>query len=188
MNSSHRWKWLRSLTAALVLLFGGALACRGGPACCEACGPRCLKDLEGLSVCQLADLYTHAELGRPFVGVGRGRLVYLTDRRLNRFKLRTSAAVWRGKAACENGYFVNRWVGGVRRIDSHYVIGPSWVDGKPSVIMEYAPGTALFANMHDELREIAPGLYLGPVFERFPCPKFRGYVALQLESSKGCGQ
>ena len=56
--------------------------------------------------------------------------------------------------------------------------------------MEYAPGTPLFANMHDELREISPGLYMGPVYERFPCPKLRGYVGLQLEccsAPKCCG-
>jgi hypothetical protein len=142
-----------------------------------------LDRLQRMSACQLGDLFTQAEMGRPLLGVARGRLLHLTDRRLPRVKVRLANLVWRGKAACEDGYFVNRWVCGIERIDSHYTIGPSWVDGRPAIIMEYPPGTALFENMHDELREVAPGLYLGPVFERFPCPKFRGYVALQLE---GC--
>ena len=99
--------------------------------------------------------------------------------------------VWRGKGACEDGYFTNRWIGGVDWIDSHYVIGPSWVDGKPSVIMEYAPKTPLFENMHDELREVSPGLYFGPLYERFPCPKLRGYLGLKLKpcaKQKGCAE
>jgi hypothetical protein len=170
---------LRSGLLAAGLLLGMVLCCQADPGC--AWTPTCLEDLEGLSECQLRDIYTHASLGHPFVGVARGKLVYLADRFAPGIKLRMSAAFWRGKMACEDGYFSNRWIGNRNWIDSHYVIGPSWIDGKPAVIMEYAPGTKLFWNMHDELREIAPGLYLGPVIERFPCPKFRGYVALQME-------
>ena len=76
----------------------------------------------------------------------------------------------------EDGYFINRFIGNINWIDSNYVVGPERIDGKPAIIMEYAPGTPLFANMHDELREVAPGLYMGPVYERCPCPKLRGYV------------
>ncbi len=130
---------------------------------------------------QLDALFRQSDVGNPLVGVANGRLLYLTDKRLPKLKVRLANAVWRGKAAHEDVYFVNRWIGNVNWIDSTYVIGPSWVDGKPAIIMEYAPGTPVFANMHDELREVAPGLYMGPVYERFPCPKFRGYVALQLE-------
>jgi hypothetical protein len=165
------------------LLLGLALCSRGDSE--YDWTPTCLEDLEGLSVCQLRHLYTHACLGRPFVGVARGKLVYLHDRFAPGMKIRASRSVWRGKEAHEDGYFTNRWIGNRNWIDSHYVIGPSWIDGKPAVIMEYPPGTKLFWNMHDELREIAPGLYLGPVFERFPCPKFRGYVALQMECCGG---
>jgi hypothetical protein len=168
--------------AALGALLWVAVVGQGGPR-----GRSALDDLAQLGPHELATLYDRADLGRPFVGVADGRLVYLADRQLPRFKLRVSKAVWRGKAADEDGHFANRWIGGRQAIDSHYVIGPSWVDGRPAIIMEYPPGTALFANMHDEVREIAPGLYLGPVFERFPCPKFRGFVALQMEHCGHCG-
>jgi hypothetical protein len=189
MNSSKSWKRMRSLVLVLGIGLGLAVTCQGQDSCLFT--PTCLEDLDGLSSCDLAALYDRADVGQPLVGVARGKLVYLSDKTLPRLKLRFSAAVWRGKMGCEDGYFVNRWIGGVNRIDSHYVIGPSWVDGRPAVIMEYPPGTKLFWNMHDELREIAPGLYLGPVFERFPCPKFRGFVALQMEDcckKKRCRQ
>jgi hypothetical protein len=96
-------------------------------------------------------------------------------------RVKLANAVWRGKEASEDGAFVNRWIGNINAIGSTYTVGPSWVDGRPAIIMEYPPGTKVFWNMHDELREVAPGLYLGPVYERCPCPKFRGYVALQME-------
>jgi hypothetical protein len=167
------------------LLLGMALCCKGDPGC--AWTPTCLEDLDNLSECQLRELYTNATFCKPFIGVARGKLVYLSDRLLPGFKVRGSRSVWRGKEAHEDGYFTNRWIGNRNWIDAHWVIGPSWIDGKPTQVMEYPPGTKLFWNMHDEVREIAPGLYLGPVFERFPCPKFRGYVALQMECCGPCG-
>jgi hypothetical protein len=180
MQPSARWRWKRLCPAALGVLF-----CASVVGLCEPCGGLTLDQLQRMNACQLAELFTRSCVGRPLVGRANGRLLYLTDPKLPRVKVRLANSVWRGKAATEDGYFTNRWIGGVKAIASHYVIGPSWVDGQPAVIMEYAPGTALFANMHDELREVAPGLYMGPVYERFPCPKFRGYVALELEPCKG---
>ena len=146
--------------------------------------PCSIKQLQHLSLCELAELYANADVGTPFVGDARGKLLASTDRH-PRLKVMSSNALWKGKSAEEDGHFVNRWLGGIRAIDSQYVVGPSWVDGKPSVILEYAAGTKVFANTHDELREIAPGLYLGPVYDRCPCPKLRGYFALQVEC---CGR
>jgi len=174
----------RRVALASVLLFGlvvvGAAAPCGGTSCCVVPVPTCLDEAQRLQGWQLEELFRGAEIGQPFVGKANGRLVHLTDKRLPRVKCRLANAVWRGKKANECGHFVNRWIGDREWIGSRYVIGPSWIDGKPAVLMEYPPGTALFANMHDELREISPGLYIGPLFERFPCPKFRGWIALQL--------
>jgi hypothetical protein len=136
---------------------------------------------------ELEALFRGASVGAPLDGTYKGLLVYLVDERLNAFKLRMAEATWRGKAACaETGYFGNRFAADVRWNESYYEIGPSWIDGKPAICMEYTKRALLFWNMHDEVREIAPGLYLGPVIERFPCPHFRGYVALQKECDKDC--
>ena len=142
-----------------------------------------MEQLQGLSCDELLDLFRHSDMGRPLVGVTRGRLLVSTDKHFPRFKVRLANMVWRGKTAEEGGYFINRWIGNHTFIDSHYVIGPSWVDGRPAILVEYPPGTPLFANLHDELREISPGLYLAPLFDRCPCPKLRGVIALQVETT-----
>lgn len=142
--------------------------------------PRCLRELEKMCPEQLGQLYAQAELGNIPVGVGQGRLLHLTDRFAG-VKVWVSNRVWRGKYIDPNTYYINRWIFGIRAIDSHYHIEPSWLDGRPCIAMQYAPGTPLFANVRDELREISPGLYLGPVFDRFPCPRFRGYVAIYID-------
>jgi hypothetical protein len=49
--------------------------------------------------------------------------------------------------------------------------------------MEYAPGTPILGNVRDEIREIAPGLYLGRLYERCP-PRFLGYFALEAVSCR----
>ncbi len=175
--------WLPTLFRAAITISILSMSAMIGRADSVEC-PRCIEDLKRLSLCELEQLYKNADVGTPFVGDARGKLLVSTDRH-PRMKVVSSNAIWKGKSAEEDGHFVNRWLGGVRAIDSQYVVGPSWVDGKPSVILEYAPGTKVFANTHDELREIAPGLYLGPVYDRCPCPKLRGYFALQIESSCG---
>lgn len=181
MLTSRCFKWLRSPLVAVGLLLGAVLTCQGEP---STEGPTCLEDLEHLAPNQLQYLFMQGNLEHQLVGTARGRLLYLTDDKLPRIKVRLANSLWRGKTAEPDGAFVNRWIGGVNRIDSHYVVGPSWIDGRPAIIMEYAPDTKLFWNMHDELREIAPGLYMGPVIERYPYPKLRGYVGLQVESSQ----
>jgi len=184
MQLTPCWKWGRLAAGAFGVLLCAALVGRGEPERCLT-----LDDLQHMPPCELDALFRNSEVGKPLCGCARGRLLYLTDRCLPKLKVRMANRVWRGKCASEDGDFVNRWVGNRNWIGSQYVIGPSWVDGKPAVIMEYAPKTPLFENMHDELREVAPGLYLGPVYERFPCPKFRGYVALELECKpcRTCG-
>jgi hypothetical protein len=172
-------KWGRLIAGALGVLLTVALAGGGEPQCCLS-----LEQLEHMSCCELENLFKNAEVGAPLVGCARGRLVYLADHFLPKVKLRVAKTVWEGKSASEDGSFVNLWAGNRAWIGSHYCIGPSWLDGRPAIIMEYPPGTKLFWNMHDELREVAPGLYLGPVYNRFPCPKFRGFVA--LESCAAC--
>jgi hypothetical protein len=180
-SPSRAWRW-RHAIAAVGILVSASVLCQAQPQQCLT-----LESLQRMSACELATLFDRGELKQSPVGIAKGKLVYLNDWNA-KFRVNMSNAVWRGKRLEEDGYFINRWIGGRERIDSHYVIGPSWVDGRPAVIMEYPPGTKLFWNMHDELREVAPGLFMGPVFERFPCPKWRGFVAFQLDTccQPGC--
>jgi hypothetical protein len=160
--------------AAVGVLFAVAVPVHADPPGCLT-----LHRLQRMSGCELEALYTAAEVGRPPVGTGHGRIVHLSGGACPRLRLRLSNALWKGKEVGADGCFVNRWAGGVRAIGSRYVIGPSWLDGRPAMLVEYPPGTPLLWNMHDEMREVAPGLYLGPVYDRFPCPRFRGFLAVQ---------
>lgn len=91
--------------------------------------------------------------------------------------LRTFAAspsfVWEGKTFAassdtrgmgHNRVFVPRALGRQNLFPFATSFGPSAIDGKPTLILDYDldenPG--YIRRIHDEIREIAPGLFLGP--------------------------
>jgi hypothetical protein len=102
-------------------------------------------------------------------------------------KTRMTNRVWKGKYFEEDGSFTNQWLG-FRALHSHTCEGLSWLDGQPCVILEYPPDTPVFGNTRDEVREIAPGLWLGMWYDREPCPKLRGFFALECPAKRTrCG-
>jgi hypothetical protein len=53
---------------------------------------------------------------------------------------------------------------GVRAITARVYYTSSWIDGKPCIVLDYSR-TSLFARkIRDEIREVAPKLYLGKVW------------------------
>ena len=140
-----------------------------------------LKQLQCLNAQQLEQLFALGEVPPLPVGYLRGQVLVLSGP-LPQVKAGVSGLVWKGKHIDAHGSFVNQWLG-FRALHSHVAYGPSWFDGRPSLVLEYPRGTPLFANMRDEVREIAPGLYLSRVYQRHPC-RFRGYIGLQLEPEK----
>jgi len=60
-----------------------------------------------------------------------------------------------------------RLFGGARALGFTAAVGPSLLDGRPALILDYDhPGTTnprWQRHLHDELRELEPGLLVGPV-------------------------
>ena len=73
---------------------------------------------------------------------------------------------WQGKVFDRaNGTLVNKILGG-RHVTAKVSYGPSWLDGKESVIIDYQDTSWLARDIRDEIREVAPGLYLGFAYQR----------------------
>jgi hypothetical protein len=88
---------------------------------------------------------------------------------------------WKGKlfSACDCS-LVNRWCCGLKAIKARVYCGESWFDGKPSLIMDYRDTSHVWHSVRDELREVAPGLYLGVMYKEGKCePKFVRFFALE---------
>ncbi|MBX3154646.1 MAG: hypothetical protein KF773_01510 [Deltaproteobacteria bacterium] len=85
----------------------------------------------------------------------------------------SSSFVWEGKtfqAATEsrgrghNRVHIPRALGRQNLFPFDTSFGPSAIDGKPTLILDYdlAVNPSYIRHIHDEIREVAPGLFLGP--------------------------
>lgn len=133
-----------------------------------------------MSECELEQLFANAPAGCCPVGHCRGRVLCLTSTRHPRFRACLTSSVWKGKNFEEDGSFVNQWLC-CQALRSRACMGTSWYDCQPCIVVEYPLHTPIFGKTRDELREICPGLYLARLYDRCPCPKFRGYFAIELK-------
>ena len=145
------------------------------PAC-----PPTLAQLKKLNVCELDRLFEEATPCAAPVGYARGRVLLMTDHRLPRVRACLASSVWKGKTFDESGAFINQFPG-FQALRGAAEPGTSWHDGKPCLVLEYPADTPIFGNTRDELRQIGPGLYLARLYERCPCPHFRGYFVIQVD-------
>jgi hypothetical protein len=75
-------------------------------------------------------------------------------------------AFWKGKIFDRaHGELINRLVTG-HAVKAKVFIGPSWLDGKPSVIIDYKDTSDVAGFIRDEIRETSPGIYYGFAYER----------------------
>jgi hypothetical protein len=73
------------------------------------------------------------------------------------------ALAWQGKVfEPERGEVVNRILAfRIKAVRARVYRAASWLDGRPCIVLDYAPTSLLAAAVRDELREIEPGLWLG---------------------------
>jgi hypothetical protein len=88
--------------------------------------------------------------------------------------------VWQGKVFRDDGTTaVNRFFG-VRAIQGNLSYAPSWVDGRPALILDYQGTSLVYGRYRDEIRQVGPNLYLGVMFARTqPAPTIARYFAFE---------
>lgn len=136
-----------------------------------------LQSLKCLEPAELDHLFAAGAAEAIPAGSLRGQALIMPGKRCPRLSAWGSNLAWKGKVFADDGSFVNQWVG-FRALGSCAAIGPSWYDGLPCLAIDYPPGSPIFGNVRDEIRAIAPGLYLGRLYECCPCPRLLGYFAM----------
>jgi hypothetical protein len=138
---------------------------------------RTLDDLVTLSAPQLDQLYRQSPVGPVPAGKVNGRALY-PDARFPRARSNAARLAWQGKVFHpESSTAVNRFFG-VRAIQGNVYSGSSWLDGGPSMILDYEGTSKIYNNYRDEIRQVAPGLYLGLMYDRTTSPPaFKMYFA-----------
>ncbi len=100
----------------------------------------------------------------------RGTAILSPGTRRTRVLSRGARLMWQGKVF-EPGQTsaVNRFFG-MRVVRGQVYQGPSWLDGQPSLVLDYSQTSRVYANNRDEIRQVAPGLFLGLMYDRTTSP------------------
>jgi hypothetical protein len=122
--------------------------------------------LRNMTQAQLDETYVNAEPGPMPDGDSQGTAVFFPGSILNTPTQLLTALVWQGKVFdAQDGVLVNK-VFGFRLVKAKVYMGESLFDGKPSIIIDYSQTSTLAHMVRDEIREVAPGIYLGRAYIR----------------------
>jgi hypothetical protein len=130
---------------------------------------RTLDDLVTLSAVQLDQLYRQSGPGQVPCGKVVGRALY-PDSRFPKARSNAARIAWQGKVFDpESSTATNRFFG-VKAIKGNLYVAPSWLDGCPSLILDYEHTSRIYGDYRDEIRQVAPSLYLGLMYDRTTAP------------------
>ncbi|SIO60238.1 hypothetical protein SAMN05444166_6320 [Singulisphaera sp. GP187] len=114
------------------------------------------------------------------VGKVKGRVILYPGTGLTRPASKVARLMWQGKIfKNEQPMAVNRFFG-LKVIKANVYQDQSWLDGRPSLILDYSQTSRLYAPYRDEIREVGPGIFLGLMYSRTqPDPTLKMYFALE---------
>lgn len=125
------------------------------------------RTLVQMSQAELDDLYRSSRVGPPPTGDARGTAIAFPGTMLARVLAQmVSWLFWRGKVFdAEKGELRNKISPlGFLAIRARVYTDNSWLDGQPTIVLDYSKTSFVAQKIRDEIREVAPGLYLGKVW------------------------
>ena len=129
--------------------------------------PLDVQDLLRMPSKELDELFGASPPGELPDGDADGTVLALTGTKLAGVKARFARwLAWRGKVFDrERGDLLNK-VGpfGLKAVRAKVYKDESWLDGKEAIILDYSKTSVVAQWIRDEIREVAPRLYLGLVF------------------------
>jgi hypothetical protein len=138
--------------------------------------PITIESLIGMTQAELDDLFKRSEPGPIPEGDSQGAAIVHPGswwaRIIRRLAYRFA---WQGKVftkyKCPNcgesvlALLENKiTLVGVRAITARVYQTESWIDGKPCIVLDYSKTSFFARKIRDEIREVAPKLYLGKVW------------------------
>ena len=110
----------------------------------------------------------------------RGTALLAPGTRRNVALARGTRLVWQGKVfEPAEALAVNRFLG-LPMIRAQVFQDQSWLDGAPALVLDYSRTSRVYAQYRDEIRQVAPGLYLGLMYDRTTAPPtLKTYFALE---------
>src|SRR3954465_211543 len=124
-------------------------------------------ELSALSTPDLDEVYALATATHRPTGQGAGTALVATATPIGRpLSALIRMGLWKGKQFADDGTSLTNIVSpfGVRGVKAEGTLGNSWLDDRPCVVLDYSQTSTVARWVRDEIREVAPGLYLGVVF------------------------
>ena len=141
----------------------------------SAQGPiRSVDQLLTLDEASIVRLYQQGQVTGLPPGKVRGTPLLALGTRRAPLVSRGARVFWQGKVVDPDGTgAINRFAG-VRVIRGELFSGPSLLDGRPALILDYQRTSHVYEKYRDEIRQIGPGLYVGLMYDRTVCPSLTG--------------
>ena len=123
--------------------------------------------LLAMSQQQLDDLFRASSTGEIPNGQGKGTAIIAPG---TKYSASIAEAVnhfaWQGKVFdAKKGVLKNHILAfGIEAILAKVYKGPSWLDDKECIVLDYSETSLLAHWVRDEIRLISPGMYLGKVY------------------------
>lgn len=157
------------------------------PICCSIPPAESMNQLVRLSKQELECLYRQGTVGAVPSGYVRGKPVFFVGTCLAGPVGRFSRLMWQGKVLEPECGIMRNKLFGLKLVPARIYYGESWLDGGPAIIMDYWDNGGKLAAVRDEIREVAPGLFVGITYLRAcPQPKFGIFFVLDARAHGKC--
>ena len=126
-------------------------------------------ELERMSSAQRDRVFRDSRAGEVPRGMGDGVALLPLGRVMTRIAAGViGALVWRGKLFDPryNGLCNRLTPFDLKLIRAKVYRGPSWIDGRDCIVLDYSRTSVVARWIRDEIREVGTGTYLGQVFVR----------------------
>jgi len=120
-----------------------------------------------MSQTQLDELFTASTAGEIPNGDAQGTAIIAPGTTFSdEIATLVNFFAWQGKTFdAKRGRLTNRILPfGFNAIIAKVYKAPSWLDGKECIVLDYSETSLVAHWIRDEIRQIAPGLYLGKVY------------------------
>jgi hypothetical protein len=154
---------LRVLTIGAIIPFSSSAFGQGTPTWSA-------QSLAQLDQNQLLGLYARSPAGPLPAGRVRGTALVRPGTPGAGVFSRSARLVWQGKQFDQRTQTATNQFFGLPIISGQTGVGPSWLDGQPSLILDYQATSRLYRPYRDEIRQVSPNVYLGLMFDRRVSP------------------
>lgn len=124
-------------------------------------------EIAKMSQADLDDLYEKSPMGEIPNGNSRGTAIILPGSLLSRLLIPIIRLLfWQGKVFHrDQSYLLNKVLPiRLRLVKAEIYQGESWLTQGESIILDYSKTSFVAQKIRDEIREVAPGIYLGQAY------------------------